>query len=61
MSAQAQPPSRWTSDFAAVCDAVGVLAVRLAQAVALVLGSLAAHETARRLDVIASWLSLLLW
>ena len=58
MTAHTQPPSRWASNFATVCDAIGLLAWRLAQAVALILGSLAAHEAARRLDVLP-WLSLL--
>ena len=61
MPSPPQPSSRWASNFSTVCDAVGVLVVRLARSVALVLGSLAAHEAARRLDVIAAWLSLLLW
>ena len=52
-------PSRWASDLALVCDAIGLLAVRLAFATTLVLGSLATHEAARRLDVIAPWLPLL--
>ena len=59
MTARAQPPSRWASDFATVCDAIGTLAVRLAFATALVLGSLATHEAARRLDAIVPWLPLL--
>ena len=51
-----QPPSLWASNFATVCNAVGSLAVNLAQAGALILGSLAAREAARRLDDIVSWL-----
>ena len=51
-----QPPSLWASNLATVCYAVGSLMVSLAQAAALILGSLAAHEAARHLDIIALWL-----
>lgn len=49
-------PSRWASNFEIVCDAVGLLAWRLARAVALIVGSLVAHEATRCLDDIAAWL-----
>ena len=52
MTAQTQPPSRWASNFATVCDAVGLLAWRLAQAAALIIAMW-------RLDVISPLLSLL--
>ena len=51
MPSPSQPPSHWASNCVAICDALGILAVRLAWAVVLV--------SAAHLDVIAAWLSLL--
>ena len=57
MNTPPKSSGQWVSDFATVCDAVGLLAVRLARSAALVIGALAAHEAVGRLESVP-WLLL---